>query len=341
MRGETGHDLSGYVKNAGATAAALDRNREQLKSLITDFNTTAAAFARQDANLSAADRRAAAHAARLDAGARRAQRVVPAAARARAASCARASRAPRPTLDVVDAVRAAAARPRLRARAARPGRRPAARRCPTSPRCRPQRPAVPRGPPRGELPERASSTRGRWTRCRTSSSRPRARSTRRRPSRCPASPARAARPTPTARGSACSPPAARTSSRFAPGVFGTTPEPLLGANPPKPHEAPAAQRRRRRARRRRRRTCARNPGGPPPQRQVNTNSPAFQARYAQARGKAVNWLRKQLKVEGLDKLLDVATQDADAAARSTRSRRRASDDRDPQAREGVHSPCSA
>jgi phospholipid/cholesterol/gamma-HCH transport system substrate-binding protein len=38
------HDLSGYVKNAGATAQALDRNPEQLKSLITDFNTTAAAF---------------------------------------------------------------------------------------------------------------------------------------------------------------------------------------------------------------------------------------------------------------------------------------------------------
>ena len=39
------HDLSNYVKNAGATAQALDRNPEQLKSLITDFNTTAAAFA--------------------------------------------------------------------------------------------------------------------------------------------------------------------------------------------------------------------------------------------------------------------------------------------------------
>ena len=49
--GETEHDLSGYVKNAGATAAALDRHPEQLKSLITDFNTTAAAFAREQGNL--------------------------------------------------------------------------------------------------------------------------------------------------------------------------------------------------------------------------------------------------------------------------------------------------
>jgi len=49
--GETEHDLSGYVKNAGATAQALDRHPEQLKSLITDFNTTAAAFAREQGNL--------------------------------------------------------------------------------------------------------------------------------------------------------------------------------------------------------------------------------------------------------------------------------------------------
>jgi virulence factor Mce-like protein len=38
------HDLSGYIANAGATAEALDRNDAQLKSLITDFNTTAAAL---------------------------------------------------------------------------------------------------------------------------------------------------------------------------------------------------------------------------------------------------------------------------------------------------------
>jgi phospholipid/cholesterol/gamma-HCH transport system substrate-binding protein len=54
LLGETNHDLSGYVKNAGATAAALDRNSVQLQSLITDFNTTANAFARQDGALSQA-----------------------------------------------------------------------------------------------------------------------------------------------------------------------------------------------------------------------------------------------------------------------------------------------
>ena len=52
-RGLVDGDLSGYIKNAGATAEALDRNAGQLKSLITDFNTTARAFADNDADLEA------------------------------------------------------------------------------------------------------------------------------------------------------------------------------------------------------------------------------------------------------------------------------------------------
>ncbi len=48
------HDLSQYIKAMGQVAAALDRNPEQLKSLLVDFNTTAAAFARQQGNLEAA-----------------------------------------------------------------------------------------------------------------------------------------------------------------------------------------------------------------------------------------------------------------------------------------------
>ena len=51
--GVTEHDLSEYVKQAGTVAAALDRNPEQLKSLITDFNQTAAAFAREQDSLEA------------------------------------------------------------------------------------------------------------------------------------------------------------------------------------------------------------------------------------------------------------------------------------------------
>ena len=45
------HDLSRYIKRAGEVARALDSNPPALKSLITDFNTTAAAFAVQQANL--------------------------------------------------------------------------------------------------------------------------------------------------------------------------------------------------------------------------------------------------------------------------------------------------
>jgi virulence factor Mce-like protein len=45
------HDLSGYVDTAGRVARGLDRNPEQLKSLITDFNTAAGAFAREAVSL--------------------------------------------------------------------------------------------------------------------------------------------------------------------------------------------------------------------------------------------------------------------------------------------------
>jgi phospholipid/cholesterol/gamma-HCH transport system substrate-binding protein len=54
LRGTEQHDLSRLIGKAGATAQAIDRNREQLKSLVTDFDTTAAAFAARDTDLSAA-----------------------------------------------------------------------------------------------------------------------------------------------------------------------------------------------------------------------------------------------------------------------------------------------
>jgi phospholipid/cholesterol/gamma-HCH transport system substrate-binding protein len=47
------HDLSNYIKTAGTTAGALDRDPQALKSLVTDFNTTAAAFAAEQSNLEA------------------------------------------------------------------------------------------------------------------------------------------------------------------------------------------------------------------------------------------------------------------------------------------------
>jgi phospholipid/cholesterol/gamma-HCH transport system substrate-binding protein len=54
LQGTEQHDLSQLIDRAGATAQAIDRNREQLKSLVTDFDTTAAAFAARDTDLSAA-----------------------------------------------------------------------------------------------------------------------------------------------------------------------------------------------------------------------------------------------------------------------------------------------
>jgi virulence factor Mce-like protein len=52
--GSAEHDLSGYIASAGATAAALDADPARLQSLITDFRTTAHAFAVRDGELSAA-----------------------------------------------------------------------------------------------------------------------------------------------------------------------------------------------------------------------------------------------------------------------------------------------
>jgi hypothetical protein len=107
-----------------------------------------------------------------------------------------------------------------------------------------------------------------------------------------------------------------------PGVFAVTPEPLLGANPPKPTKRPPLNGDV---------ACETqsppdlrtNPAAPPEQREADTTTPAFQARYAQARAKAVDWLRDQLKAEGLDELLKVAENDAtkeliDQVARAAR-----------------------
>ena len=45
------HDLSNFIAQGGTVSAALDNNPSSLKGLVTDFNTTARAFAVQQANL--------------------------------------------------------------------------------------------------------------------------------------------------------------------------------------------------------------------------------------------------------------------------------------------------
>jgi phospholipid/cholesterol/gamma-HCH transport system substrate-binding protein len=93
-----------------------------------------------------------------------------------------------------------------------------------------------------------------------------------------------------------------------PGVFATTPNPILGANPPKSKRPPINTDV----------ACETQegpdlrtkPGAPPEQQQVDTSSALYKERLAQARGEAIEWLEKQLKIEGLDKLLSIAEDDA-------------------------------
>jgi phospholipid/cholesterol/gamma-HCH transport system substrate-binding protein len=48
------HDLSNWLYKSGDVSGALDTHPQNLENFVTDFNTTAAAFARQSANLQAA-----------------------------------------------------------------------------------------------------------------------------------------------------------------------------------------------------------------------------------------------------------------------------------------------
>ena len=54
LLGQDQHDLSNYIKGAGAVAQATDQSPAELQGLIRDFNTTAGALAAQDRSLAAA-----------------------------------------------------------------------------------------------------------------------------------------------------------------------------------------------------------------------------------------------------------------------------------------------
>ena len=305
--GEMPHDLSNYVKSAGTVGAALDRNSGQLKSLITDFNTTANAFAVEQGNLSSAIaelphtlRAGEAALGSLNAAFPPLRQFTARPAPWRALVRPRAGR-----FDPAGGASCAAWSPRTSCAAspptcARPSPRwracPArASRCPTRTAC-------------SRAARTRSSCRGARTRSATSSSRPRAPSTARRPRRSRASPARAARVTRTASGSACSRQGGTNLVTLAPGVYSTTANPIIGANPPKsprpvldqshPCETQEAP------------DLNSDPGKPPEQHTVDTKSQAFQDRYALAKGRAVDWLKQQLKIDGLQKQLSVNDKDA-------------------------------
>ncbi len=303
MRGQTGRDLSGYVKHAGATAAALDRNREQLKSLVTDFNVAAGAFAREDGNLQAA-----------------------------IAELPRTLRASMPALAELNQ-----AFPPLRALAVelRPGvQNSEATLDAATPWVRELRGLVSEKELRGladdlgmAVPDLAALVERsvplyrqvrRAASCQTSVLEPWATDT------VPDKqfPAQgkvfeeAPKPLPGLAGESRSGDAngqwfrvlaagGKNLVTFKPGVYGTTPEPLLGANPPKPQQRPPLNADA---------PCETQqnpdlrtvPDAPPEQKTVDTTTPAFQARYDAARGRAIEWLEGQLKAEGLSDSITVS-----------------------------------
>jgi phospholipid/cholesterol/gamma-HCH transport system substrate-binding protein len=304
------HDLSGYIANAGATAAALDRNPGQLKSLITDFNTTANAFAVQQGNLRSA----------LAELPRTLRAAMPALAslndsfpplRAFARELDPGVRSSGPALDasipLFAQLRGLVSQNELRGLAAdlRPTVPALARlsqaSIPLSQQGRfmascqnntvlpwshdtvqdKQFPAE--GPVYQESPKafpglagesRSGDANGQWFRILTEGG--------------------------------------TNLVQLKPGVFSTTANPILGANPPKPTKRPPLDETK---------VCEdqqppdlrSQPADPPQQTTVDTSTPAFKARYDKARQVAIDWLRKDLKTEGLADKIKVSDTDATKA----------------------------
>ncbi len=302
LLGRLEHDLSGYVRGAGATAEALDRNAGQLKSLITDFHVTARAFAREDSNLQAA------------------VRELP-----------RTLRAAQPALGALNA-----AFPSVRgfAQDLRPGVRS------TGPMIDAATPLVRelrglvserelRGLTRDLRPAVASLTRL------SRDNVPFQREARRLASCAnevvlktlddtvddPKFPTRS--PVYQEAGKALTGLAGESRSgdsngqwfrvlltsganlvQLQPGIFATTGLPIEGSNPPRPPRRPPL---------RADVPCETQPtpdlrsrpGAAPPQRRVDTTSPEYRKRSALAQARAIRWLERQLKYEGLEKTLKV------------------------------------
>ncbi len=307
MLGQNEHDLSGYIDKSGAVAAALDRNPGQLKALVTDFNTTAAAFARENTNLEAAI-------AELPRTLRAAQPALAAlnnafpSVRAFAMDLRPGVRSSGPTIDVslplIKQLRGLVSENELRglARDLRPTVPALARftqesvplnkelRLTSSCQNEVVLPFThdkiqdPKFPAQGQVfqeapkpfpglsgESRSGDSNGQWFRILATGG--------------------------------------TNLITLRPGLFATSALPIGGANPPKQQGRPPL---------RSDVPCETqqppdlrtNVGAPPEQHQIDTSSPAYQARYAEARTYAMKWLTQQLKTEGLDNQLKVGTQDA-------------------------------
>jgi phospholipid/cholesterol/gamma-HCH transport system substrate-binding protein len=304
--GEEPHDLSGYIRGAGATAAALDRNGQALKSLVTEFNTTANAFAVEQDNLRAAlsELPNTLHAAMpallaLD----NAFPPVRLLARELLPGVRSSGPAIDASLPFIGQLRALVSQPELRGLAAdlRPTvaslaklsttslplytevRRNAA--CannviiPWSHDTVPDKQFPASGEVYQEAPKvlpglagesRSGDANGQWFRVLAASG--------------------------------------TNLVTLSPGVFGTTALPILGTNPPPPNKRPPLNPNVR-CQTQQPPDLRSDPGAPPPQRQLDTSSPAYKTAMAKARADAISWLKGTIKREGLDSVLNVSDQD--------------------------------
>ena len=307
MLGQAEHDLSGYIDGAGEVAAALDRNASQLKNLITDFNTTAAAFAREDDNLRLAI-------AELPRTLRTAQPALGAlndsfpSLRAFARELRPGVQSSGPAIDasmpLVRQLRGLVSEDELRGLAAD---------------LRPTIPAL-AGLSRESIP---LSRQGRlMASCQNETLLPFTRSKVEDPQFPTDDPVfqETGKFFPGLAGESRSGDANGQWFRVLaaggtnlietkPGMFATSMNPMLGANPPKPQGRPPL---------RPEVPCETQeppdlrskPGAPPPQQQIDVNDPVFKKRYAEARDKAVKWLEQEIKRNGLEGKLKVGDKDA-------------------------------
>jgi virulence factor Mce-like protein len=306
MLGEKEHDLSGYVDRAGIVAGALDRDRGQLKALITNFRQTAGAFARENQNLEAAI-------AELPRTLRVAQPALDAlnrsfpGVRGLAQDLRPGVESSGPTIDVtlplLKQLRGLVSKAELRGLTAdlRPTvpalasltqeSVPLSKQVRETASCQTEVilpwsrdklvddkfPST--GPVYTELPKpfpglagesRSGDANGQWFRVLAAGG--------------------------------------TNLVQFAPGVFGTTALPLLGVNPPKPQKRPPL---------RSDQPCENQqppdlrskPGAPPAQRQISTSEPAFKARWAKVRRYGIDLMKLSLKREGLADKFKVVDKD--------------------------------
>jgi len=306
MLGEKEHDLSGYIDHAGIVAGALDRNRGQLKALITNFRQKAGAFARENESLETAI-------AELPRTLRVAQPALDAlnssfpGLRGLARDLRPGVESAGPTIDValplLTQLRGLVSKSELRGLTAdlRPTipslasftneSVPLSRQVRESASCQNEVilpwskdklvddkfPST--GPVYTELPKpfpglagesRSGDANGQWFRVLAAGG--------------------------------------TNLVQFAPGVFGTTALPLLGVNPPKPKGRPPL---------RNDVPCENQatpdlrskPGAPPEQHQVDTNAPAFKERWSKVRSFGIDLMRQSLEREGLADKLKVVDKD--------------------------------